>query len=876
MTGDFTSVPLRAGDRWTAARMQQGRVLLDTDWNLNLDGSARDTRHLAGDAIGPAGVPAGSSAFTISFSGGALTIGAGTMWVGGLLARNPTNLAYTAQAEITALPATGLALLYLDAFVEDVQAAEDPAGLLDPALGGVDTTTRSRIGWRVRTVPTDTGVCTAKDLPAGGSTGLLDVVRTSAPVAVDPCAPPDDPRGRLPDGLLRIEVIDGGTESTARFAWSYANGGDTVAATVTGTAVTLAPSPSVTFAPGDLVEVSTLARRADRRNHGTLFTVQTVTPQAGGDLVTLGAPSPVTGNPPGTCLRRWDGQSVGAATQVIATLADTDVGIAFTAHPGSYLVGDWWGVRVRGSAADAVETRTAGAPDGVLHAVTPLAVVDLSKAAVLNDCRPTFMPLTELRGGTCTVTAFPGDNLQAGLDALPSSGGELCLAAGHYPLSAPLQLSGKQRVMITGVGPSTVLHIHDAEAALVATLCDDIEIRDLRVEAGQPHPPSTPPGDRHLLGALTMLGCREIRVHDCEISCPDSAGRAQSCLYVAPDKDGVMPDQVTIRNNRLEVGNQQVGILVVSSGEVTIADNAVRLAPLSTRTAPKPILLVARELGRYIAAHILAESVPGGQRINLPSDVVIRVGGARQVKQLAADWAEKTTPSALKKARSPRAALERYTTTAALQPHAAGLDKASERFLVDAVRSARSISQGIVVAGERAPRVRIQHNHVISAIQGIHVGVGGGAGHEQSAGQVVISGNTVENLVPFYWTRQRNAIYVGSAASTTLLDNHAHLSRGTLASLNELSPTGVEAVRIWGRLGPWLQIRGIDLTGGYVVGVTIVKTSPALATRRPPPVVHYVSDVLNLNGDGVRLEISSDVVTERIIPSVVHKEKSAP
>ena len=39
MTGDFTSVPLRASDRWTAARLQQGRVLLDTDWNLALDGA---------------------------------------------------------------------------------------------------------------------------------------------------------------------------------------------------------------------------------------------------------------------------------------------------------------------------------------------------------------------------------------------------------------------------------------------------------------------------------------------------------------------------------------------------------------------------------------------------------------------------------------------------------------------------------------------------------------------------------------------------------------------------------------------------------------------------------------------------------------------
>ena len=41
MTGDYTKVPLRADERWTGARMQQARVLLDHEWNLNLDAGAR-------------------------------------------------------------------------------------------------------------------------------------------------------------------------------------------------------------------------------------------------------------------------------------------------------------------------------------------------------------------------------------------------------------------------------------------------------------------------------------------------------------------------------------------------------------------------------------------------------------------------------------------------------------------------------------------------------------------------------------------------------------------------------------------------------------------------------------------------------------------
>ena len=65
MTGDYTKVPLRIDDRWTGARMQQGRVLLDHEWNLNLDAAARAARAAAADIIGPAGVVAGSPDFEI-------------------------------------------------------------------------------------------------------------------------------------------------------------------------------------------------------------------------------------------------------------------------------------------------------------------------------------------------------------------------------------------------------------------------------------------------------------------------------------------------------------------------------------------------------------------------------------------------------------------------------------------------------------------------------------------------------------------------------------------------------------------------------------------------------------------------------------------
>src|SRR5207247_7485456 len=142
-------------------------------------------------------------------------------WVDGLMAYAPVGFSYTAQDEIdpSVLPATGNALVYLDVFEEHVQPAED-GSLVDPALKPVDSAARTRIGYRVRVAPTTATTC--KDAwnaltRVTGSTGLLSVARTAPSGPSDLCAPPGDPLGQLPDGLLRVEVLDGGSQASARF-----------------------------------------------------------------------------------------------------------------------------------------------------------------------------------------------------------------------------------------------------------------------------------------------------------------------------------------------------------------------------------------------------------------------------------------------------------------------------------------------------------------------------------------------------------------------------------------------------------------------------------------------------------------------------------
>ena len=71
----------------------------------------------------------------------------------------------------------------------------------------------------------------------------MTITRAGVVAPTDPCGPPGDPLAEVPDGLFRVEVLDGGTEATARFAWSFEDGGTAIAiAAIAGDTVTLAPS----------------------------------------------------------------------------------------------------------------------------------------------------------------------------------------------------------------------------------------------------------------------------------------------------------------------------------------------------------------------------------------------------------------------------------------------------------------------------------------------------------------------------------------------------------------------------------------------------------------------------------------------------------
>src|SRR6266849_7032306 len=87
MAGDYTRFRYNPLKDTTGVLMQQGRVLLDQEWNEYVQLQDRRWRAETIDIIGRAVVPAETpQSFELKFVAGKLTIGIGHMYVDGLMA----------------------------------------------------------------------------------------------------------------------------------------------------------------------------------------------------------------------------------------------------------------------------------------------------------------------------------------------------------------------------------------------------------------------------------------------------------------------------------------------------------------------------------------------------------------------------------------------------------------------------------------------------------------------------------------------------------------------------------------------------------------------------------------------------------------------
>src|SRR5690606_6901213 len=246
-TGDLSRSATYPAKRYAGVGWQQGRIFTDDDGNEAAWIQAEDERRSRLDIVGPAGSPAGGFRLTdpVIVDGRVdFKVGAGTMYVGGIRAELHATEPFRRQSDYLRNPGvaapTGerVDLVYLEVWQQPVSAVEDEE-LFEVALGGPDTTTRTRTMARVHVRP-DVGVneCDAAwaalvaEWQAGGL-GTLDSEHCLVPdvtlsVGFEPGGDPDDlcnppvAGGYLgaENQAIRVRLVD-----ADHFVWGFDNGG---------------------------------------------------------------------------------------------------------------------------------------------------------------------------------------------------------------------------------------------------------------------------------------------------------------------------------------------------------------------------------------------------------------------------------------------------------------------------------------------------------------------------------------------------------------------------------------------------------------------------------------------------------------------------
>lgn len=531
--------------RYAAVGMQQGRVLLDDDFNDAERMRLEEERHVNLDVIGPVGSP--DDGFRVGsgqVNGGAIDfeIAAGTLYLGGLRLWNPQPALFSLQddwlqqtsADRPAAVSGRVDLVYVEAWQQPVTAVED-AELFEVALGGPDSATRLRTMWRVKVatgVDGDDCPTAWTDLVAQWDADGLGTVDPTFERVVDANLAVDFVAGQPGDlctpgtaagylgaenQTIRVELVD-----ADRFTWGFDNAAPVYRATLAPDrrTITLQTEPhDQTRWPraGQIVELlpwSTVLpndeKLAELRGH--LARVETTYNPDDGELVLSAATAVPVGfgeawqgradsadlAPGYFFLRVWDRGDDLASDPAIAFTPGTAVtlgttGLAITITGTARVAADHWIISARPRTPDRVvpwDLEVGRGVHGVRRFVAPLALVRWNQNGfeVLHDCRPYFPPLTRVRG-CCTYTV--GDqvssfgqfsSIQAAVDALPAEGGKVCVLPGTYRES--VLVLDRRNVTIEGCGTRSTIAPGRGPWAILILGGHDIAIRDLGFTLG--------------------------------------------------------------------------------------------------------------------------------------------------------------------------------------------------------------------------------------------------------------------------------------------------------------------------------------------------------------------------------------------------------
>ncbi len=437
MKGNFSRDTYHREHHFSRVLMQQGRALVDADWNEQTSSILHYLRTLAADLIGPHGGPGDGFKVTCDPDlKNDFVIGRGHYYVEGILCENDSAPGGNNAPTYNEQPDYPLAkdldearlksgrsyLVYLDVWERHLTHLE-AEHIREVALGGPDTATRARIVWQVR--------ATEEPSEALGNASCTDLLRTvvderprslqaRARVAApsdDPCIIPPEARYRGAENqLYRVEIHrggeGGGSAGDAAFTWSRDNGsivfGLRALQGSTATLDSLGADDHNGLKEGDWVEVVDDISVLRFAPHPLLkvdavdrvrFEVRLAVPPD----VKLPVFNESSATHP--LLRRWDQGSDVLAVQE-GKWIDLEDGVQIFFEPdGEYQTGDYWLIPARTATGDVLWPTSSSThngtepqtlpPHGIAHHYAPLARISLDASGVVTcdaDCRCTFDP----------------------------------------------------------------------------------------------------------------------------------------------------------------------------------------------------------------------------------------------------------------------------------------------------------------------------------------------------------------------------------------------------------------------------------------------------------------------------------------------------
>lgn len=414
MKGDFSRDTFDPTKHYAGVLMQQGRVLLDADWNEQSAIMLHHARRLAADLIGPAGGPKGNCGFRITDPNDIAVvaanvraseaarverikklnlqrnflIGPGRYYVDGILCENEQWVLYAraenaqglGQPDLSARPLNNDKnyLIYLTVWHRDVSALED-ASIREVALGahGPDTALRSKVVWQVEALELEDDRFNSLDfadiLESGPwreqlqtfqrrNPGMLKAKADESddPNAANPCIISPDAHYRGAENqLYRVEIHVGGSIGDGpTFKWSRENGSVALPVReISGQQVTLeylGRDARLGLQVGDHVEITddnfVLSRSAY-----PLLRITDI--DADEMVVTLSGPPSselVNTEDRPAILRRWDGIGpIKEAAGANENWLELEDGVKIQFQPGAfYRTGDYWLIPARTATGD--------------------------------------------------------------------------------------------------------------------------------------------------------------------------------------------------------------------------------------------------------------------------------------------------------------------------------------------------------------------------------------------------------------------------------------------------------------------------------------------------------------------------------------------